>query len=179
MSSETIILGGGCFWCIEAIIKDLRGVEEVLSGYAGGSIANPTYEQICRGDTGHAEVVQVKYNTSTITTKDLLRVFFTLHNPTTKNRQGADVGEQYRSIVITTTEEQTKDTREVIEELESEGIWGAPFVTELITGAVFYPAEAYHQDFYDKNQFHPYCQVVIEPKIAKLRKAYLGLLKTS
>lgn len=172
MKEEVITLGGGCFWCIEAILSDLKGVEKVVSGYAGGSLVNPTYEQVVRGNTGHAEVVQVYYNTSTITTKDLLRVFFTLHNPTTKDRQGADIGSQYRSIVLTSSDAQERDVREVMAEIEAEKIWSAPLVTEVKPLEAFYPAENYHQRFYEENALHPYCQVVIEPKIAKLRKLY-------
>ncbi len=177
MNLEVITLGGGCFWCIDAILVDLKGVERVVSGYAGGTVANPTYEQVVRGTTGHAEVVQVYYDTSTITTKELLRVFFTLHNPTTKDRQGADVGSQYRSMVLTSNDAQERDAREVMAEVEAEHMWGAPLVTELKPLEAFYPAENYHQDFYAQNTLHPYCQVVIEPKVAKLRTMYREKLK--
>lgn len=179
MNQEVITLGGGCFWCIEAVLKDLQGVDRVISGYAGGQKPNPTYREICGGGTGHAEVVQVYYNTSTLTTKDLLRIFFTLHNPTTKNRQGADVGTQYRSIVLTSSEEQGNVTREVMDEISREGVWGAPLVTEVAPLEKFYPAEDYHQDFFAQNTLHPYCQVVIEPKVAKLRTLYRDRLKNS
>ncbi|CAN5187219.1 peptide-methionine (S)-S-oxide reductase MsrA [soil metagenome] len=177
MNLETITLGGGCFWCIEAILKDLKGVDHVVSGYAGGNMSNPTYHQVTSGTTGHAEVVQVYYDTSTISTTDLLRIFFTLHNPTTKNQQGADVGTQYRSIVLTSNEAQVAEVRKVMDEVEAEGVWGAPLVTEVQPLRDFYPAEDYHQDYYAQNTMNPYCQVVIEPKVVKLRKLYRDRLK--
>lgn len=170
-------LGGGCFWCLEAIFRDLRGVEQVVSGYAGGQVAAPSYEQVCSGTTGHAEVVDVAYNPTAISYRDLLRVFFTIHDPTTLNRQGADVGTQYRSAIFTRSPEQEAIAREVIQEVTEAHTFDAPLVTEVTPLKTFYPAEAYHQEYFERNPNQPYCQVVVAPKVAKFRKQYLERLK--
>ena len=178
MSKETATLGGGCFWCTEAVFDELRGVEEVESGYAGGEPANPTYEQVCGGATGHAEVVQVTFDPEVISFRELLQVFFTVHDPTTPNRQGADVGTQYRSVIFHHSPEQRATAEEVIAEVQREAIWGdAPIVTELSPAPEFYPAERYHQEYFARNPSQGYCQVVIAPKVAKFRKKYLERLK--
>jgi peptide-methionine (S)-S-oxide reductase len=170
-------LGGGCFWCLEAVYTELRGVTRVVSGYAGGQLPNPTYEQVCGGRTGHAEVVQVTFEPDEISYRDVLEVFFTIHDPTTPNRQGADVGPQYRSIILYHSLEQQATAEEVIREVNASGIWRAPVVTEVKSLDVFYPAEAYHQDYFARNPYQPYCQVVIAPKVAKARQRYLTRLK--
>jgi peptide-methionine (S)-S-oxide reductase len=170
-------LGGGCFWCLEAVYKDLKGVERVVSGYAGGHVDNPTYEQVCGGRTGHAEVVQITYDPSVVTFRDLLDVFFTIHDPTTKDRQGADVGPQYRSIVLYHSPGQKAGAEQAIAELEVKRIWPAPIVTELAPLEKFYPAEAYHQDYFENNPRQRYCQIIIAPKVAKFRKEHLARLK--
>ena len=176
-TTETITLGGGCFWCLEAVYNELRGVERVISGYAGGSVANPSYEQVCSGRTGHAEVVQVAFDPSQISFKEILEVFFTIHDPTTLNRQGADVGTQYRSIILYQSPEQEQAAREVIEETKQSGIWRNPIVTEVVPLERFYPAEAYHQNYFEQNPYQPYCQIVIAPKVAKAREKFLAQLK--
>lgn len=174
---EVATLGGGCFWCLEAVFDDLRGVEQVESGYAGGHVRNPTYNQVCAGTTGHAEVVQVTFDPREISYRELLEVFFTIHDPTTLNRQGGDVGTQYRSAIYFHTPEQKATAEEVIAALNAEGVWDAPSVTEVAPLEVFYPAERYHQEYYRRNANQPYCQVVIAPKVAKVRKQYLEKLK--
>ena len=174
---ETATLGGGCFWCLEAVYKDLRGVERVVSGYAGGTVENPTYEQVCSGRTGHAEVVQITYDPQLVSFRDLLDVFFTIHDPTTKDRQGADVGPQYRSIILYHDAEQKEAAESAIAELREKGVWRAPIVTEVVPLEKFYPAEAYHQDYYEQNPRQRYCQIVIAPKMAKFRQQYLAKLK--
>jgi peptide-methionine (S)-S-oxide reductase len=176
---EVITLGGGCFWCLDAVFTDIRGVEQVLSGYSGGRGASPTYEDVCTGTTGHAEVVQVAFDPEVVTLRELLRVFFTLHDPTTKDRQGNDVGSQYRSIILYRDEAQKALSEEVIAEIERSNVWDGKVVTELLPFKAFYRAEGYHQDYYRKNPFQPYCLAVIRPKVAKLRKAYLQMLKAS
>jgi len=175
--SEIATLAGGCFWCLEAVFNDLRGVEKVVSGYAGGSLPNPSYEQVCRGTTGHAEVVQVVFNPKETSFKELLEVFFTIHDPTTLNRQGADVGTQYRSAIFYHSPEQKEVAEQVIKELEAEQIWDRPIVTEVAPLDVFYPAEGYHQQYYEQNPNQPYCQAVVAPKVAKFRKLFLSKLK--
>ena len=175
--TEVATLGGGCFWCLEAVYEELRGVEKVESGYSGGPVPNPTYRQVCTGTTGHAEVVQVTFDPEAVSFKEILEVFFTIHDPTTLNRQGADVGPQYRSAIIYHDEEQRRVAEEVISELEAEGIWDAPIVTEVTPFEAFYVAEDYHQGYYRDNEYQPYCQVVIAPKVAKFRKQYLEKLK--
>lgn len=177
MSEQTITLGGGCFWCIEAVLRDLRGVNEVISGYAGGHVANPTYEQVCREDTGHAEVVQVHFDPDVIKLHDILTIFFTLHDPTTLNRQGNDVGEQYRSVVFYSTPEQREIAQKVMQEIADRGIWEDPLVTQLQPLETFYPAEDYHQRYFERNENQAYCQFIIAPKVAKLRKEFHDKLK--
>lgn len=176
---ETATLAGGCFWCLEAIFKDLRGVEKVVPGYAGGDLPGPTYEQVCAGGTGHAEAVQITFDPRLISFRDLLTIFFTIHDPTTPNRQGADVGTQYRSAIFHHTPEQEVMAREVIGELEAAGDWGAPIATELAPLTAFYPAEDYHRDYYERHLDQPYCRAVIAPKVAKLRQKHLDRLKSS
>ena len=174
---ETATLAGGCFWCLEAVYNELRGVERVISGYAGGHVPNPTYEQVCSGSTGHAEVVQVTFDPEVISYREILEVFFTIHDPTTLNRQGADVGTQYRSAIFYHSPEQEQVAREVIAATNASGIWRAPLVTQLEPLHRFYPAEVYHQNYYERNPYQPYCQVIIAPKVAKVRERYLARLK--
>lgn len=175
-SLNTITLGGGCFWCVEAVLVPLRGVASVVSGYAGGSTENPTYRAVCSGQTGHAEVVRVSYDASAISTRDLLTVFLTTHDPTTRDRQGADAGTQYRSVVLYETDEQRRIAEEVIAELTDDAVYPDPIVTEVAPLGTFYPAEADHQDYYARNSDRPYCQAVIAPKVAKLRQRHLDKL---
>ncbi len=170
-------LGGGCFWCLEAVYKELRGVERVVSGYAGGHVADPTYRAVCDGTTGHAEVVQVTFDPSLASYRELLEVFFTIHDPTTLNRQGGDVGTQYRSAVFYHTPEQREAVERLIREFEAAGVWDAPIVTEVAPLEKFYPAEGYHQDYFEKNPFQPYCRAVVAPKVAKFRERFLERLK--
>jgi len=176
-SQEITTLGGGCFWCLEAVFSELRGVINVVSGYSGGSVPNPSYPQICTGATGHAEVVQISFDPDIISFKELLEIFFTIHDPTTLNRQGADVGTQYRSVIFYRTKEQEKVAREVKKEFEASKIWKAPIVTEFTPFKVFYPAEEYHQKYFKRNPDQMYCSVVISPKLAKFRKRYSTKLK--
>ena len=171
---ETAALGGGCFWCLEAVFDDLKGVISVESGYSGGSVPNPSYEQVCTGRTGHAEVVQIAFDSREISFRDILRVFFTFHDPTTLNRQGADVGTQYRSVIYYHSQEQKATAEEVIKEVESENLWPGHIETEVAPFEAFYVAEDYHQDYYRLNGQQPYCQIVIAPKMAKLRQQYLN-----
>jgi peptide-methionine (S)-S-oxide reductase len=175
--SETATLAGGCFWCLEAVYEQLRGVERVVSGYAGGSVPNPSYEAVCSGRTGHAEVVQVTFDPGQVSYRELLEVFFTIHDPTTLNRQGADAGTQYRSAIFTHSDEQAETAREVIRDLEEEGVWSDPIVTQVEPAGEFYPAEDYHQGYYRGHTQQPYCQVVITPKVTKFRKKYLDKLQ--
>lgn len=174
---ETATLGGGCFWCIEAVMKRLAGVEEVASGYAGGHVENPSYGEVCGGSTGHAEVVQVHFDPGVVSYRDLLEVFFTVHDPTTPNRQGADVGPQYRSIILFHSDEQRKVAQETIRDLEEKGLWDDPVVTEVEPLDEFYRAEEHHQDYFEKNPRQAYCQAVVAPKVAKLRKKHADKLK--
>ena len=175
--TETITLGGGCFWCLEAVYDQLEGVLDVVSGYAGGHKPNPDYKSVCNGKTGHAEVVQVTFDPQVISFKEILEVFFTIHDPTTLNRQGADVGTQYRSGIFYHTEEQKAIAEQVIAEFEAEKIWPNPIVTEVTPFDKFYPAEDYHQEYFQRNPYQGYCQVVIAPKVAKFRKKYAHRLK--
>jgi peptide-methionine (S)-S-oxide reductase len=177
MAIETATLGGGCFWCLDAAFQRLTGVESVVSGYAGGTVPDPDYRQVCTGTTGHAEVVQVRFDNAVIDYATLLRVFFTIHDPTTLNRQGADVGTQYRSVIFYHDLAQQQVAQELIDELEEQGVWGAPIVTQLLPVPIFYPAEPYHQDYYRQNPYQGYCQVVISPKLAKLREHHAGLIR--
>jgi len=174
---EVATLGGGCFWCTEAVFQDLRGVERVQSGYSGGHVRNPTYEEVCGKRTGHAEVVQVTFDPSVVTFRELLEVFFTVHDPTTPNRQGADVGPQYRSAVFYHSPEQKAVAEEVIRDVNERQLWGAPVVTEVAEFTEFFPAESYHDDYFRRNPYQGYCQVVIAPKVSKFRKQYLEKLK--
>jgi peptide-methionine (S)-S-oxide reductase len=174
---EVATLGGGCFWCLEAVFELLRGVEKVESGYAGGRVADPTYRQVCSGDTGHAEVVQVTFDPAGISYGDLLDVFFAFHDPTTLNRQGADVGTQYRSAIFYHSPEQKQIAEQKIAELNRAGVWEEPVVTEVVPLETFYRAEDYHQGYYRQNPGQGYCRVVIAPKVAKLRKQLAEKLK--
>ncbi len=174
---EVATLGGGCFWCLEAAYNEVQGVETVVSGYAGGHVPNPTYEQVCQETTGHAEVVQITFDPEEISYREILDIFFTIHDPTTLNRQGADVGTQYRSAIFYHSEEQQEIARDVISELESKGVWKQSIVTQIVPLEEFYPAEEYHQRYYERHSRQPYCQVVIAPKLAKIRKEHLGKLK--
>jgi peptide-methionine (S)-S-oxide reductase len=176
--TQTAILGGGCFWCLEAVFDRLRGVHAVESGYAGGHTVNPTYDDVCSGDTGHAEVVRISFDPAVLAFSDLLRVFFAIHDPTTQDRQGNDVGTQYRSVIFCQTPEQRKDAQAVIAELTRAKLWPNPIVTELAGAATFYPAEAYHQQYFERNGRQPYCQFVVAPKVAKFRKEFVDRLKS-
>jgi peptide-methionine (S)-S-oxide reductase len=170
-------LAGGCFWCLEAVYDELKGVESVESGYSGGQVPNPTYHQVCDGDTGHAEVVQVRFDPSVISYADLLHVFFTIHDPTTLNRQGNDVGPQYRSAIFYHDAEQKRVAEEVIREIEAQKLWNDPIVTEVTPFDKFYIAEAYHQEYFKNNPFQGYCRVVIAPKVTKFRQKFVDRLK--
>lgn len=171
------VLGGGCFWCLEAIYKDLNGVISVFPGYAGGSTASPTYEQVCGGRTGHAEVVRIDYDPATVSFADLLRVFFAIHDPTTSNRQGADVGSQYRSVIFTSRADERRTAEMVMQEVAATGLWDGPIVTETVDLPPFHPAEAGHNDYYARHLEAGYCRVVIAPKVAKFRQQFAGWLK--
>jgi len=177
MKREVATLAGGCFWCLEAVFDQLDGVEDVVSGYTGGHVPNPSYKHVCTGETGHAEVIHITFDPDVVSYRDLLRVFFTIHDPTTLNRQGGDVGTQYRSAIFTHSEEQEQTAEDVIAELNDAGIWDEPIVTEVAPFEVFYPAEEYHQEYFARNPNQPYCQIVIAPKVAKFRKEYLERLK--
>jgi len=174
---EIATLAGGCFWCLEAVYDDLKGVESVESGYMGGKIANPTYEAVCGGNTGHAEVVQISYDPSQVSFREILEVFFVIHDPTTLNRQGNDVGTQYRSAIFYHTPEQKVLAEEVIAGLESARVYDDRIVTELVPASEFYLAENYHQEYFLRNPAQPYCAYVVRPKVAKFRKHFLGKLK--
>lgn len=174
---EQATLGGGCFWCLEAVYLGLKGVSAVKSGYAGGHVANPTYEAVCGKKTGHAEVVQVSFDPAELSYADLLRVFFTIHDPTTPNRQGADIGPQYRSIILTHSDAQAETAREVMAEIGQAGIWGGKIVTELEPLEKFWPAEAEHDDYFNRNPFSGYCRAVVAPKVQKFRKTFADRVK--
>ncbi len=174
---ELATLAGGCFWCLEAVFRELEGVAHVQSGYTGGHLANPTYEQVCRGDTGHAEAVQIAFDPTVISYLDLLEVFFAVHDPTTLNRQGPDVGTQYRSAIFYHNEEQRRAAEAVIQDLSRRGIWDRPIVTELRPLEAFYPAEDYHREYFTRHPDQPYCQAVIAPKVAKFRNAFWNRLR--
>ena len=175
--NEIATLGGGCFWCIEAIFRELKGVQKVESGYAGGTVPNPTYEQVCSQETGHAEVVQVTFDPNVLPYKNLLRIFFTVHDPTTLNRQGADVGTNYRSVIFYHNEEQRMQASEVIKAITAAGLWDAPIVTQLEPFKAFYVAEQYHQGYFKNNPNQPYCRIVIAPKVRKFREHYAQRLR--
>ncbi|PPQ29521.1 peptide-methionine (S)-S-oxide reductase MsrA [Rhodopila globiformis] len=176
-TQETATLGGGCFWCLEAVFKDLRGVTAVMSGYAGGHVANPDYHAVCTGRTGHAEVVQLTFDPAQVSYADILRVFFTIHDPTTKDRQGNDVGPQYRSIILTHSDAQAETARAVMREITDEQLWPNRLVTEIEPLTTFYPAEPEHHDYFARNPYSGYCQVVIAPKVTKFRKHFTDKLK--
>ena len=177
MDEELATLGGGCFWCLEAVFKDLRGVKRVKSGYAGGHVANPTYKQLCGGRTGHDEVVQVAFDPAELSYADLLRVFFAIHDPTTKDRQGNDIGPQYRSIILTHSEAQRQTAEAVMREITEARLWPAPLTTEVQPLEAFWPAEAEHDNYFARNPWSGYCQVVVAPKVAKFRKQFADKLK--
>jgi peptide-methionine (S)-S-oxide reductase len=174
---ETATLAAGCFWCIEAVFDDLKGVENVVSGYSGGHTENPTYREVCDETTGHAEVAQIKFDPKVISFKDLLRVFFSVHDPTTLNRQGNDVGTQYRSAIFYYNDEQKRDAEEVIKEITDKGIYDNPIVTEVTPLEKFWPAETYHQEYFANNPNQPYCTAVVAPKVRKFRAKFADLLK--
>ena len=175
--SETATLAGGCFWCLEAVFDGFKGVMSVVSGYMGGHKANPTYEEVCSGRTGHAEVIQVTFDAATVSFTEILEVFFVIHDPTTLNRQGNDAGTQYRSAIFYHTPAQKTAATEVIARLNHAGLWNAPIVTEVAPARMFYPAEDYHQEYFVRNPYQPYCQAVVAPKVAKFRKHFLEKLK--
>jgi peptide-methionine (S)-S-oxide reductase len=174
---ELATLAGGCFWCLEAVYDGMKGVVSVESGYMGGRIGNPTYEQVCGGDTGHAEVVRIAFDPAVVSFKELLEVFFVIHDPTTLNRQGNDSGTQYRSAIFFHTPQQKAEAEEVISRIDAAKLWGAPIVTEVAPASTFYMAERYHQEYYERNPYQPYCQFVVAPKVQKFRKHFLDKLK--
>ena len=174
---ETATLGAGCFWCVEAVFDDLRGVTDVVSGYSGGHTENPTYREVCSETTGHAEVTQIKFDANEISFADILRVFFAVHDPTTLNRQGNDVGSSYRSAIFYHSDEQRKTAEEIIKEVTAEGVYDNPIVTEVTAFDKFYPAENYHQEYFANNPNQPYCAAVVAPKVAKFRQKFVNRLK--
>lgn len=174
---ETITLGGGCYWCVEAVYENLDGVKSVVSGFSGGKVANPTYEEVCTGETGHAEVVQITYDKNITDINEIFKVFFTVHDPTTLNRQGADVGTQYRSVIFYKNDEQRKAAQSIIAELNKAKVYNSPIVTKVEPFKVFYKAEDYHQNYYANNKNQPYCKMVIQPKIEKFEKVFKDKLK--
>ena len=176
---EVATLAGGCFWCLEAVFDGMKGVASVESGYMGGQVANPTYEQVCGGDTGHAEVVRVTFDPAIVSFKELLEVFFVIHDPTTLNYQGNDAGTQYRSAIFYHTPQQKADAEEVIARLDGAKLWSGPIVTELAPATTLYMAEGYHQEYFARNPYQPYCQAVVAPKVQKFRKYFLEKLKKS
>jgi peptide-methionine (S)-S-oxide reductase len=176
-NEEVATLAGGCFWCLEAVFQELRGVHSVTSGYTGGQVPNPSYRQVCSGTTGHAEAVRIVFDPAVVSYRELLQVFFATHDPTTRHRQGADVGPQYRSAIFYHSPEQQATAEAVIAELTRDDVFGAPIVTERVPAGEFYPAEDYHEDYYARNREQPYCRIVIDPKVAKLRKQFREKLK--
>lgn len=177
INTETVTLGGGCFWCVEAVYENLDGVISVVSGYSGGNIANPSYEEVSRGDTGFAESVQITYDTSKTNLDEILQVFFTVHDPTTKNRQGHDIGSQYRSVIFYKNEQQKKTAQDIIAQLDKAKAYDAPIQTTLEPFKAFYKAESYHQNYYENNKSEGYCQMVIQPKLEKFEKVFKDRLK--
>lgn len=173
---ESIVFGGGCFWCTEAVFKMIRGVHSVLPGYSGGTVENPTYEQVCNGNTGHAESVKIEYDASQVSLRSLLTVFFGSHDPTTRNRQGNDVGTQYRSVIFYTIERQKEEIEKIIREINDSNKMGKPVVTEVEPLKKFYEAENYHQDYFARNKGNPYCEIIINPKLEKIQKEFADLL---
>ena len=176
---EIATLGGGCFWCLEAVFDELKGVESVESGYMGGEKAHPTYEEVCGGRSGHAEVVQVTFDPRVTTFREILEVFFAIHDPTTLNFQGNDVGSQYRSAIFYHTPEQQAVAGQVIADLNAARLWNGPVVTEVTPASMFYPAEDYHQEYFDRNPYQPYCRAVVAPKVLKFRKSFVNKVKKS
>jgi peptide-methionine (S)-S-oxide reductase len=174
---EIATLGGGCFWCLEAVFDDLKGVASVESGYTGGQLEAPTYAEVCGGRSGHAEVVQIRFDPAVVSFRELLEVFFLIHDPTTRNRQGNDAGPQYRSVVFYHSPQQKTVTEQVIGNLDAAGLWARPVVTEVVPAKTFYIAETEHQEYYQRNPYQPYCMMVVEPKVAKFRKHFIGKLK--
>lgn len=172
MPLETATLAGGCFWCLEAVYDQVIGVQDVVSGYTGGHVHNPTYRQVCDGDTGHAEAVQIRFDPSQIGYRELLEIFFSIHDPTTLNRQGADVGTQYRSAIFYHSDEQRQIAEQLVRELSEQQVFRNPIVTEIVPATTFYPAEDYHQEYFARNPFQPYCQFVVAPKVAKFHKLF-------
>jgi peptide-methionine (S)-S-oxide reductase len=177
VASEVATLGGGCFWCVEVLFDELRGVTDVVSGYMGGKNPNPTYRDVCSGGTGHAEVIQVHFDPTLISYRDILEVFFTIHDPTTLNYQGNDMGTQYRSVIFYHSPEQQHIAVQTVADFDREGVWDRPIVTEISSAQTFYPAEDYHQEYYVNNPDQGYCRIVIAPKVAKFRKRFLDRLK--
>ncbi len=176
---EVATLAGGCFWCVEAVFREIDGVEKVVSGYTGGKSINPTYQRVCSGDTGHTEAVQISFKPSKISYKEILEIFFSVHDPTTPNRQGADVGTQYRSAIFYHNEEQKTIAEEIIKELNKASLWKKPIVTQIVALDKFYPAEHYHQEYFSRNPEQAYCQMVISPKVNKFRQQWTKRLKKS
>lgn len=176
-SNDTITLGGGCFWCVEAVYERLEGVIKVESGYSGGTVKNPSYREVCTGLTGHAEVIQIIYDNSRISLDEILKVFFTVHDPTSLNKQGADVGTQYRSVIFYRNDHQQEIAKSIIDDLTREKVYDKPIVTQLVPFTNFYKAEDYHQDYYNKNKDAPYCRIVIQPKLEKFEKVFSNRLK--
>ncbi len=176
-ATEVAIVGGGCFWCLEPVFDEFEGVISVESGYAGGHVENPSYRAICTGATGHAEVVKLTFDPATVSFRELLQVFFTVHDPTTLNRQGADTGTQYRSAIFYLSDEQRDAAHEVIRELNEDGVWGSPIVTEVAPFTNYFEAEDYHQEYYANNPAQPYCLAVVRPKVVKFRKQFMDRLK--
>lgn len=174
---QTATLAGGCFWCLEAVFIEVKGVVSVESGYTGGRTANPTYREVCDGTTGHAEVVQVRFDPDVVSYRDLLNVFFAIHDPTTMNRQGNDIGEQYRSEIFYHNNEQKNIAEELIKALNAQKIWDSPIVTRVSALGEFYAAEEYHRDYFARNPYQPYCQAVVAPKVSKFRKHFLNMMK--
>ncbi|MEO6921330.1 MAG: peptide-methionine (S)-S-oxide reductase MsrA [Collimonas sp.] len=177
MTKEVVVVGGGCFWCLEAVYQEIKGVENVESGYTGGQVPNPSYEQVCEGTTGHAEVVAVTFDTEQISYRELLEIFFTIHDPTTLNRQGNDVGTQYRSAIYYQSPQQKKVAEQVIAEMAN--VWNAPIVTELSAAVIYYKAEDYHQNYFRQHPLQGYCAFVVAPKVAKLRKMFIDKVTSS
>ena len=174
---EIATLGGGCFWCLEAVFDDLKGVQSVESGYSGGELKDPSYEDVCSGTSGHAEVVQIRFDPAVISFREILEVFFVIHDPTTLNRQGNDVGSQYRSAIFYHSPQQKAAAEQLIAKLGADGLWDQPIVTELTPAGRFYVAEVGHQEYYQRNPYQPYCMMVVQPKVAKFRKKFVGKLK--
>ena len=174
---EIATLGGGCFWCLEAVFDDLKGVESVESGYMGGHLKDPTYADVCGGDSGHAEVVQISFDPAVVSFREILEVFFVIHDPTTRNRQGNDSGPQYRSVIFHHSPAQKATAEQVIAKLEAAGLWDRPIVTEVVAASRFYIAEGEHREYYQRNPYQPYCMMVVQPKVAKFRKHFIGKLK--